>query len=1053
METRQSNAPSIDKHDCIKYFKEKNKYRKKLYEKVGIIIKEFEDSTDVKNYMTNGPLAFWGWLIYIKGKSGLFLIDNKDKKRDAEEQENLLRVIRPPSSYLPLLRLFQLHVDTPEALNKEDLQGILELYPPAYHAFQKPYYFTEIEVNNTENSLMFKVYDKDSGETPPEVISFATVDWEPFYQKVKIVKQNRFDEFIKRRIKKDPKESEKKQLEKLLGVKEGDIKEDIIVVQTEGEGFERGIKIEDLEVRFYLPQKMNPSEKDFVKEVVKKAENERENLVLRKNFRLSALEAAIAKIISRNMSHNIGSHVMPRTSIAMIDKRLEDAGIEKHTKVIRQVLKDRLDDYLQRKADFAAEIITEPLISTKRAKFVRDVLGYFLKNTLLIDNIARNEGLKYDDENNAVELLKQSPLVFHVYKDMEEQNYCFQNSLKNPFYIGHHKYNADIEEFTKSRTELSLIKNDVTIELPGPLGEFAFYNIFENLIRNTAKHNKISGEPIEIFINFNDIEGNRDLYEVEIWDSLTVQDEDFTWEVYEDGITKPDKGLDGWIRHCITKSIIDEKGNIRNRAWGIAEMKFMASLLRGSKKFLELESEENFKVKVREDNKLGYVFRVMKPKFLIGTIEKFSFSEDQNENLNEMGIYIYKSIDEMKKNLKKKNEGFAGFQFALFDLSSGGDKKDFGNILHRLPFRVVKIKNIPEYKTFLNCLKNVAEEKAPTDKEEPEVKKDHNYFLYQLEDRLYSKWLNDRWGEKQRTIFVCCGKDENDPYVQRWRQGSKRESELIEMKLLVGKMGEKSCQIEKDRGNGFVAFWDRHGAGKRKLDDESRKLVEAKDNFYVEIDKRSSDFVLMFSSDIPSPYLMAESALLKILVIDERVAERTAEKADNKDSKNRISMAREANVFILSHLNDKPLNKEVEKLTVNGTAYKISLEKSESLEEEYDYLLKEYHHPPPNDLGKMDIIIIHQGVLDNLKRVYNVDLPMDVFLEYLKKKATMGVVIESGRGIPPELLGGPLEKVKFFPFSLLDEFLLKPRIAKIRMTQLLMGLRRLSNEKNNGSGY
>ena len=125
------------------------------------------------------------------------------------------------------------------------------------------------------------------------------------------------------------------------------------------------------------------------------------------NFHEQSARSAISSIMARNMSHNIGSHVIPRSTVDAVKRRLlqmklwpttdkdlnslktlnlktlkeaQDILIKEAQDILKREesgiriisdLKGRLDEYTQRKSDFLAEITTEPLRTTRPAFFYR----------------------------------------------------------------------------------------------------------------------------------------------------------------------------------------------------------------------------------------------------------------------------------------------------------------------------------------------------------------------------------------------------------------------------------------------------------------------------------------------------------------------------------------------------------------------------------------------------------------------------------------------------------------------------------------------------------
>ncbi|MCK5323517.1 MAG: hypothetical protein KAJ45_05200, partial [Desulfobulbaceae bacterium] len=359
--------------------------------------------------------------------------------------------------------------------------------------------------------------------------------------------------------------------------------------------------------------------------------------------------AASSAIMARNMSHNIGSHVLPKAEIALVRKKLTKTYCkmrgdkEMITPMPLDVygmidgIKTRLDRYIQYKSDFLAEITTEPLYSTRNALFFKDVISTFLGNTLLIDNIAAMEGLGYEKEwyadrdkwregQKQREKQEEKPSefpratlrirCFKEEKDVSKKEYksVFQRTHDEAEYhydnvfvpLGWRDINSKNDEllFVGLRRNHpddveKNVEEDVEIALPGPIGEFALYGFLENVIRNAAKHNKnairkrrenYSLFALEIHLVIKDDPKNPDDYfRLSIYDNISdpglINNKD---EIPE---------LCRQLQKYLKKDLVDNAGRQRRDAWGLAEMMICANLLAGSKNFkydpdnLSVESE------------------------------------------------------------------------------------------------------------------------------------------------------------------------------------------------------------------------------------------------------------------------------------------------------------------------------------------------------------------------------------------------------------------------------------------------------------------------------
>jgi hypothetical protein len=230
---------------------------------------------------------------------------------------------------------------------------------------------------------------------------------------------------------------------------------------------------------------------------------------------------------------------------------------------------------------------------------------------------------------------------------------------------------------------------------------------------------------------------------------------------------------------------------------------------------------------------------------------------------------------------------------------------------------------------------------------------------------------------------------------------------------------------------------------------------------YLLLDKLCPDFVDIFQPVFPQdgqtwifPWELLEAGFLRILVIDERIAERAHDKFGGLDetkaacvvgassgTPTRWHFAWAAKVYICTHFgvngNPSPLHRAVG----DGVPFlKVRLDYKQEGNE--GYTLEQIKWDGKVNDGKnierleVDMVIIHQGILDGI-RDRDPNFSPEYFLRALQRRIPF-VIVDSGRGIPPTLF----REVKFLPFSILSHCLLGRRIAKYRLTQVSMSLTR-----------
>ncbi|MDD2600506.1 MAG: class I SAM-dependent methyltransferase [Kiritimatiellae bacterium] len=232
--------------------------------------------------------------------------------------------------------------------------------------------------------------------------------------------------------------------------------------------------------------------------------------------------SAIASIMTRNGSHNIGSHVLSAVTSSYTDKD-ED---------------DRLFSYVQQRMEFIAQIATSAPRWTYGALFYRQLWKNFIEQDNLLRFIAQAEGLSYGTND------------------------------------GSHKItlNAFYQKDSKALVPINAqFASDFQVGIPGGIiGFHAFYTILENIIRNSAKHSWVQSKEkdknLEINVKVDD-DSQKDYYVVEIWDNVSKVD------------SNPSDPLDIKTNKLFCHSFIDEFGSLKQGHWGLAEIKICAGFL------------------------------------------------------------------------------------------------------------------------------------------------------------------------------------------------------------------------------------------------------------------------------------------------------------------------------------------------------------------------------------------------------------------------------------------------------------------------------------------
>jgi len=320
----------------------------------------------------------------------------------------------------------------------------------------------------------------------------------------------------------------------------------------------------------------------------------------RKQFYTSALRSAVAAIMGRNMSHNIGSHAV---------WHIAQMGLQRYESEVNRFLL-----YLQKRMDFIAQVSTSPPSWCMTMKWngtdESSLMMGFTEQKCLLDNIAWSYKVRYCD---------------FWFRDPNIQN--------------------DEKPEIRLKIQQCSPPEDIAVDIPhGQIGAQAFYTILENLIRNTAKYGDRTRAaenaylPLEFTVKIE-----------EEWDDLgkgwkknyyrvLIRD---NWETSQETVEK--------LNDALAEPIVDpETGELKPGNWGMKEIKICAGYLRmlrpeeiddkyqewkgGSSSeppLIEAKLTNSEWEEVRNSGHLTYILYLLRPKkaLLVG---KFSNIEVEN---------------------------------------------------------------------------------------------------------------------------------------------------------------------------------------------------------------------------------------------------------------------------------------------------------------------------------------------------------------------------------------------------------------------------------------
>lgn len=372
----------------------------------------------------------------------------------------------------------------------------------------------------------------------------------------------------------------------------------------------------------------------------------------KKNVEEQARKAAYAQVFIRNLSHNIISHVLVHL------QKGEDFSFNKLKSHIQKP--NTYQGSFQLPWEEKQRGITPIEQQEQLAVFFR-----YISNRCFYLNEA-----VYGITNTVAE----KRVYGELFKQLDE-NRILLNYISG---IDNFKYQIHFIKETEEGYEIFDEKNDISIMLPGgTIGQQAFYNIIENIIRNTAKHNVIGMQDcVHFVVKFSNSKSLKKYYEVEIFDSI---------------VQTNSRRLKSKLNNMLLKSAFNMNNNqLRSYGLGQLEMKAAGAFLqqediakigefsektlkeykKTGKNVVEIFQEHNLtflhafttnkaydkdlqNLRETENRYLGYRFYVRKPEKYAFVFKEDYFLEEKNKKSLESYGISFLAAEGFKKSIEE----------------------------------------------------------------------------------------------------------------------------------------------------------------------------------------------------------------------------------------------------------------------------------------------------------------------------------------------------------------------------------------------------------------
>jgi hypothetical protein len=795
-------------------------------------------------------------------------------------------------------------------------------------------------------------------------------------------------------------------------------------------------------------------------------EQERLNALVRKE----TARSTIAGIMARNMSHNIGSHVL--------------ASSELLTRMHREEVQ-KLHSFLQQRMDFIAQVVTYTPSWGEPTFFFKDLLKGFFEQLLLLRNLIKDQGYEkitftvkagaggneyifgeQTDEKCGRE--KCNKLITAEADD--DRCDCREGGVEpEQQVVGGWTLRAirtpegerELKKLPDAERAAAAELPDFLVAVPGgAIGAHAFYVILENILRNSAKYGE--QQPKEVGLDLHiEVTEEDEIYRVLLWDNTGTRGQH-----QRAARDRCDCRVCVLQRNLREELIDPHTGEVNERSRGIHEMRQCSEILinpdldrfgeapDGDKRHAIWAREKRVQLNGAGAEYLSYSFVLQKPR-LVGIVDAAGAAAGMME-AKRAGIFHYASVEELSK---------YPHQIGIIFMRGGSAPglKDYIEKHHYLlPYRLLLVDEEggawPELprRRFIKC-------------ERIEFPRENGYEAWQgFVLQAYELWLRKfraKGDNRKWKLLISFDREEGHAAFGRWGKAlAGFRSEVADVYLIRShrKLGCQSVEyppsgadkaelqrlIAGDEGSWIV--FDNHRAGINSLvaSDKTAAPGRAGKNVLRAYNDFGSENIKLYQTlESPPPagfsfnffvLGLLESALTTVVIVDERVAEASYDEQQGFRKKPLLRDLRWSRCYPIYSVWAKrrgdrgSLARKFISETIEQRSRHFEKEDMDPVHGSEGLYLEEsgacVRVQIPSELGSdvellpfdVDALIIHQGVIDVLDRngQWQGDKDNDRHLNILHQ-ISPSVIITSGRGRTIRHLNN--KEIPFVEFSILKD--------------------------------
>lgn len=510
----------------------------------------------------------------------------------------------------------------------------------------------------------------------------------------------------------------------------------------------------------------------------------------KESIKKESIKSAKAAIMSRNMSHNLGSHVM-----FYIKQKLNSVGKILDNEVLKDLYPDSIEalskdlkskefempflvgigrfiNYLQERQDYIATVATDYIPANSTISF----------KDFIYDELKPDLRYKRHKEKNSSSTETKGYKPKNLLMDFIAYSEGYESSDKICLRFG--EFTGENPEKEKDKTKKERQEKDFkklrefSVAFPGGvIGRQAFFSIIENILRNAAKHSGRRSDN-KLIIDFNIIDvskkeqfWNELLYDTTIYGGKRISDlhqmylnvkEKYFVLAITNNMPNSKESIKN-IEKALSCTYIDEKGNMNDKSKGIKEIRISAAWLRSYSIDTDIPANEPPVVAIRgikmEGEKdryaIQYYICLPKPKrvaFLVkkGMNASLDISPFVENKLKENSCSIFDGT-----NLEGQTE--VG-ELPDYDIIVCCDE-NYSGVMPLLSSRIVKYHplNLAHLKSVVSAINELEKGVKSQDKKIKEL----DDVVKNTINRTYRIWYEQVYGQNNDKLIVMDNKSED----------------------------------------------------------------------------------------------------------------------------------------------------------------------------------------------------------------------------------------------------------------------------------------------------